>query len=74
MSETSIITTAANGDALAIRVPSEAAVEQLAFILALTGAHPDDRGDAELIRSRISDAQRHIVRQHLILSLNAEAA
>lgn len=73
MSET-ITTMYAAGDALEIRVPSEDAVERLAFALAVAGAHPDDRCDADTIRERVTDPQRAIARQHLVLSLNAEAA
>ena len=64
----------AAGDTLSVRVPSEEAVEKLAFALAVASVHPDDRCDADIIRSRLTDAQRHIARQHLILNLNSEAA
>ena len=72
MSET-FLSTASNGDAREIRLPDEAEVERLAFALAASGAAAGDRTDADLVGAHITDAQRGLVRQFLILSMNSGA-
>ena len=69
MSE-SFNTTGPNGDELTVHLPDEAAIERLALALAASGAKADDRADA---RERVTDAQRGLARQFLILSMNSGA-